>query len=425
MLGRPEYKYQLPAHFPFLVDDDTQTVIEPVLLYLIDRFIKQGKYKSGNTLKAVAHDLADWWRFLATTERNWNDIDTDFIIEYREQRLNTISYQTHENLKPNTIRRRMGAVFTFYEWAHFRGLFDTKKLDKRETRRISKSIDFDPLAHTKLSINKRDVSLLLPEDDSNQTIKVHVFKRSDLPLLLSELGPLPSERNQLNNHPARDRLASELALQTGLRVDEVAQLTIYQILDLTVPLDAELHETVTMEVTKTKGLKARKVFLPVYLVHELRLYIDTERTEALKAGQKHGLKGKVKRPNSVFVNGVDARQHAGKAIHADTFDRQFRSAVLRAGLIKHVEKTDPHTGERYITQDARYTFHDCRHSYAIYTYVAFREAGHPAPWLEVSQRLGHASLKTTLDIYLKHLDENRMTINASVFAAIRGEWSGN
>ncbi|MFC3457535.1 tyrosine-type recombinase/integrase [Massilia haematophila] len=419
---RPEYAHQLPPGFWFLVDDDNQVVVEPALLFLIDRFIKQGRYKGKHTHKAMAYDLADWWQYLVERGISWADAETDLLVEYRESRLATISRQTHETLKASTVNRRLSAVLAFYRWAHGRNLFYHSTLDELEVRTRMREIDSDPLSHTRSGVFHQTVSTLMAEDDADGRVSVRVINANGhWKLLQSELGPLPTEQSADDPRPSRDRLAAELSFWTGLRVDEVAKLSTLQILNLLPADDALPHEMLAVVVTKTKRLKARTVFVPVYLIRELLHYIEHERKEGLTAGAKH----RVKKHNLLFVNSASANHHAGKPVHPDTFDRKFRAAVLRAGLVQHVEKTDPDTRQMYLTRDVRYTFHDLRHSFAIYLYLSLEAAGNAAPWLEVSQRLGHSYLKTTTDIYLAHLEVNRRAINAEVYAATRSRWSGD
>src|ERR1035441_1793883 len=51
-------------------------------------------------------------------------------------------------------------------------------------------------------------------------------KNPSFPRIAGHLGPLPSERGADDPTPSRDRLAAELSVSTGLRVDEVAKLTL-------------------------------------------------------------------------------------------------------------------------------------------------------------------------------------------------------
>lgn len=426
--SNPEFSYQLPPGFPFLVDDDKLEVVEPALLYLSDRFIKNGESGEDHTRKAVAYDLCDWWNFLAEEKRPWNTADTDLILKYHGARLKTISPQTHETLASNTVRRRIMYVCACYEWANGKGWVDVTGFAEKVKKAVNVSIDADFFAHTRSGHFTKEVFRLLPRTDTGRRRPASYLTVDHWRTLARELGPLPSEARETNDpRPSRDRLASELSVSTGLRVDEVAKLTKYQILDLVaqIPLDAEPDQLVSLNVTKTKRLVARGVDIPVYLIHELVDYIDNERAAAVDAARKTWLTKRAREPSSLFLNCVDAKLHAGKAINADTFDAAFRKAQFAAGLVRTVEKKDPDTGEDYVTKDTRYVFHSLHHTFAMWLYDAERQAGNAEPWKIVQSKLGHASLKTTMDTYLAHFDGRRRAVNRATFEGIRSKYNGN
>ena len=100
-----------------------------------------------------------------------------------------------------------------------------------------------------------------------------------------------------------------------------------------------------MHVTKTKRLVQRDVNVPNYLIPDLHAYIDGERKECIAVGRRYWIKKKSDEPKALFVNGVDARQNAGKPVSADTLSGAFRRAVIKAGVTEWVTKTDPNTSE--------------------------------------------------------------------------------
>ncbi|MCS0627943.1 site-specific integrase [Telluria mixta] len=423
----PEYPYQLPPGFMFLVDDDNLEVIEPALLYLVDRFIKSGEGGGYHTHRAVAYDLCDWWNFLSQIQCPWNAVDSDVVVEYRDIRLKTISPQTHEMLLSSTVKRRMIYISDFYDWAHRIGLVSRVDFE-REEKRISIPIDSDEFAHTRSGTIKKAVSRLMPSKGKKRRRAASFLSVDEWRTLSRELGPLPTESKQMDDpRPSRDRLACELSINSGLRVDEIAKLTKYQILDLVakIPFDAEPDQFISLHVTETKRLVPRDVDIPVYLIYELIHYIDNERSAALEIARKTWLKKRVNEPVTLFLNGVDARHHAGKPINSDTLDAAFRSAQFAAGLVKTIEKKDPDTREVYFTKDALHVFHTLRHTFAMWLYDAEIHAGNTAPWKVVQSKLGHAKLSTTMNTYLSHFDGRRRSVNRATFDGIRNKYNGN
>ena len=70
--GDPLTTNALPGGFPFLIDDDTDEVVEPALLFLVDAYLTKTGFWNRNTTKRAAYDLLDWWRFLDHQGRPWD-----------------------------------------------------------------------------------------------------------------------------------------------------------------------------------------------------------------------------------------------------------------------------------------------------------------------------------------------------------------
>ena len=206
-------------------------------------------------------------------------------------------------------------------------------------------------------------------------------------------------------------------------MDEVAKLTLFQILDLPVGGDPERFTTV--HVTKTKRLVARDINVPNYLIPDLYAYIDGERSECIAVARRHWLKKKSDEPKVLFVNGVDAHQNAGKPVRADTLSGAFRRAVIKAGLTEWVTKTHPDTGEVRQVLVPRHRYHDLRHTYALWTYHALVEQGTSEPWKIIQSLLGHAHLSTTLDTYLRVVNVEKARTADGVYEVMRSVIRGN
>ena len=109
----------------------------------------------------------------------------------------------------------------------------------------------------------REVSLYAKETGGSGV--VHPLSEVEWRAIQRELRPLRSERDE-NLRPSRDRLAYELSLTTGLRVDEAASLTVHHILKLNTDyllLSEEDREYgyLRLYITKTKRFKARNVLV--------------------------------------------------------------------------------------------------------------------------------------------------------------------
>lgn len=90
-----------------------------------------------------------------------------------------------------------------------------------------------------------------------------------------------------------------------------------------------------------------------------------------------------------------------------------------ANLVKQVINTDPESSNHYITEVAKHSFHDLRHTFAIWLYRAEANAGNAEPWKTIQIRLGHAQLETTLNTYLKTAELERASFSSQVYAEIK------
>lgn len=384
---------QLPQDFPVLVESATREIIEPVLFFLIDRY-----QRSPNTAKSAANDLKDWWAYLAEFKKRWDTVDREDVEAYRDAMLQTVSPQTHRPYADSTVLKRVGTVLNFYGWARSKGLVE-EDIDMIVVAPSYRAIDTDSLAH--IHNNKtHKVSEILPKRRTGIDDYVTALTAHDVSLVFRALGPLPSEQ-QVDPRPARDRLIGELSLNTGMRRDEVKSLTKWQVLNLKTDPNKSRSSVCALPLTKTKGLRPRKVLVPVWLVDELIRYYETERAEAIKHNHPKNAARKSADPLEFFVNGTSSRHNAGKPISNDSINRQFRKAVMDAGLTKTVTLLDPVTKEHYVVQDALYTFHALRHTFAIWRYYAEFKNGSLEPWKIVQALLGHANLHTTMAIYLR------------------------
>ncbi len=150
--------------------------------------------------------------------------------------------------------------------------------------------------------------------------------------LNAHIGPKPSEAAQ--SESSRTRLAWMIAHQTGLRVDEIVNLKATTFADLDIGRRAEMS-VVTLTVSKTKGLKAREVFFPVWLVAEMKIYIAGERERSRRKGAP--LLG-ADEPQNLLLNRPDAPAgNSGKRATAATIEADFARAIKDADLMRTEE----------------------------------------------------------------------------------------
>ena len=106
---------QLPKGFPFLVDQDSQEIIEPVFRFVWTRHVKDGNFRL-NTAIAEVNDLKDWYVYLTMFEMVWDGICRADIEDYRDLMLKLVSPKTHEHYALKTVRRRVSTIQEFYRY---------------------------------------------------------------------------------------------------------------------------------------------------------------------------------------------------------------------------------------------------------------------------------------------------------------------
>lgn len=437
----PFVAHALPAGFPFLVVDEQMKIIEPALLFLLARQRRRGpRHRKLHTLNAIAFDLRDWFDYLAhctwvnpvtnqlETGKPWDIASETDYIAYRDTMQLVISPHTNRELASSTIARRQSYVEQFYKHAQkqgwYAGEFVRSKVKKGRDARDTRDDDKEQDARTASAQSGQSKSEYREQLEDGEPIRP--ISEKEWQELQAMLGPLPSER-EFDLRFSRNRLACELALATGMRVDEVASLTEFQLRGLhqqwLLADEAEREDGFFgLAIVKTKRAKPRTVYVPGYLVPELMDYIDGEREASIKLGADRAKRKakKYKRPTSLFVNSPDSTQHAGKPVSATSLSWAFKQACLGAGVTHFVEKTEIDTGERYLESLAKHHFHDLRHTFAVWNYRDLKSKGEVEPWKSIQVLLGHASLQTTMDTYLKIVDSDRRAYGHAQYKAKRG-----
>lgn len=339
--------------------------------------------------------------------------------------MSVISHKTHAPLADATVRRRMVTVVSFFDWARSCGLYRAAEFSKRSVCRVE-PIDHDAMAHLRGNSQLPDTAAVVPEATTTFGDQVRPIERRQLAQLLHCLGPLPSNQIEANkpidSRPSRDRLAAEIARTAGLRVDEVAGLTVHQILDRC-PSDWMLHNLgpfVSIRITRTKGDHPRTILLPTWLLRELDLYIRGERAAAVD--RRQSLQSRTRKSttaHALFLNGPLSRNNVGKPVQTYTLQAAFRRSVLEAGLTERITRVDPNTGKMYNTTEAAHSFHDLRHTFAMEIYYAEIRRGNTAPWKIVQSKLGHKHLSTTLKFYMNIVDSYEAAISDDMYAFTR------
>jgi integrase len=374
----------LPTDFPFLIDIETAELVEPVLLHLAAKFGGLATWRNGvwtkkNQADAAAADLRDWWIYLHEKGVRWDSVSTKFLGRYLTDFLTTPSAHTKDFISDSTFKRRCSSIDEFHAFARERwpeGSYPSGK--------AARMLAGD-------GPNARHSS----DDNAHPIDPTHARQ------IARRLGPFPSERK--GKQSSALRLAFEIGVTVGLRIDEILHLP-PELLQAMNSAGRRRNKVHCLRITKTKGLRPRTVHFPNWLVREIQTYIDTERKEALAHGRIAWMQSNDDAPKVLLLNPATSREDAGKRLRAATMQKKFAAAQVELGITVPRERAVGHKLHR-IEEGPAHDFHDTRHTYAHWTYLSLVRQGHSEPWLFLRNRLGHRHLKTTTDTYLTAFNE--------------------
>jgi integrase/recombinase XerC len=266
------------------------------------------------------------------------------------------------------------------------------------------------------------------------------FRLDDLAAVLKLLGsPIFAPDQSLlpwepGTAPRRNRLMAEVAYHTGMRGDEVASISAWEVLDKARKLQPSTKWQQFKLKVRTKGRAYRDVVVSSVVLRALVLYHDVERAEAIQRAERAAveIEASFRAQTELFVNGVDANlRDVGRPVSAETVSRAFTQAVLAQGLtvVREGFELDPDTFDPLYDEDgkavarmiagAAHTFHDLRHTFAVLFYKSEVARGNSEPWEKLRGLLGHSSAETTRAIYLRHLDVDEASISDAAAHRLR------
>jgi integrase len=382
----------------FVLDDETQAIVEPAWLYLLAHFRFAGLRTESNPepsfadSRQTAYRLCEWLNFMSALRRDWKKANHETLMAYATYQMSRISPHSGKRRDPDTIGSKLGTVYSFYAYTNGVGLTQVR---------------WDPSAiAARFRGNRRRHA---PEDE-----QVRPFGHDEVPRIRAALGPLPSELHGTSERSTRDRLLFETAVLTGMRGEELCYLKASAIRKLKPDPDRP-NATQPLRIQVTKGRVHRTVALPNRIASELKLYIEGERSRSVARSSEHQRKDH----GYLFVNFDDASKPGGQ-LKTNTIHRRFAATMRNVGLAtEKVRMVDGVKTKRMIPD---HSFHDTRHTFAVRYFVGLKKQliNNPAalnfaePWEVVQFALGHADWHTTRKYYLNHVGAYEAAISDRV-----------
>jgi site-specific recombinase XerD len=280
---------------------------------LIERFadhLALERHLAPTTVEAYRRDLAQLATFLGRTHRGLRGAELDDLRRFLAQ-LTTLGYARA------SIARRVGAIHTFYRWA----------LANREVER-------DPAA----LLGRPKVISRLPT----------VLRVGEAAALV-ESPAAPEDPDELDLALAlRDRAILELMYGSGLRVSEVAGLTLSRV-------DLERERVLVFG----KGSKEREVPMSEFVREALAVYLERGRPEMAPAGGSDALfwnrRLRPIGPRDIrrLVGRYGGSTLAGRRVTPHTLRHSFATHLLEGGAdIRAVQEL---LGHASVATTQRYT----------------------------------------------------------------------
>lgn len=344
--------------FPILLRQDMTSCTEANIF--LRHYLMRGQIGSQNSWSVIGRTLYDYFSFLEAHEVAWNQDqgeDKNVIEAYRDYCSATAK------LKRNTIRLRVGYVCEFYKFAKQQGWIDELPY-RYETRHRHRPARF--LAHTDASGGEVVVPSPMPRKHKSL---VKFLTTSEIKSLLHSVA-----------QQAHHEMIIRLALQTGLRREELATFPLAYVIDPDRKGIREHNVRVSLDPQdgtgmKTKGNKERVIYMSTRLMRELHHYAVHWR------GERASVSGAVH--PTLFLNQQGEPWSAG----GKGLERMVSLAGAKVGI-----KVHPHM---------------LRHTYATHTLVSLqRQRGETRiePLVFLQKQLGHASIQTTIE-YLHLVNE--------------------
>jgi len=366
---------------------DQVALFEEPTIFLAEKFVAVGRSPSEHTWSAAGYDLLTWLQLCQLKGTDWRDATDTDRQQYRDD------YAAADS-DDKSINRKLRVVRRFYDFCREEGWYHRDIGSAMEQRQVgNRPIDEDALAHTRAPAAAKETDPLLQK--VGRKVVVRPLQIAHLRKLLKHLGHASQDKE--DRRSLRDLRMVELALLGGARLGDVVGLTTLKFLSITVE-PHQLLEEFPLIVTG-KGKVTRQVAVPGWLVVAVQKYINGERAESERQGKKRGAK-----PTTALFIGHTGSKAAGKPITRSAVQKMFELACRQCGIVELVEVADPESGKSHTKTKAAHSFHDLRHNCAVLTYHAEKANGNSEPWKIVQIKLGHKSLKVTMDTYLAHVE---------------------
>lgn len=182
----PQPQTITPTGLPGLLFTNDWHPIMPANLFQCRIYKPMKSARWQNTQKAIAHDLAQWWRFVLVNNLEWDAISAEDVSEYGYLMAESVSPFTHRQYSTSTVSRRLASIQNFYSWAWQTGMLFLRdvKIVYRDFRLARNPALFAHLVTTSIVQRKRRGPRGRDPEDNPRPLKVNELRG-----VLNRLGP--------------------------------------------------------------------------------------------------------------------------------------------------------------------------------------------------------------------------------------------
>jgi site-specific recombinase XerD len=427
---------------PFLMDGAEPVALVNKWLLALPRLGVHSK----NTWRIYAYSMVGWVTYLRANGRSIDDDPKEFsdlFVDYRWERLTGEGEFELKVITGNSWNTMLAGINSFYDWANEARLVSGYPYD---FRRAQVSLPGGG------SLEVRSSKMSVRTGRRNVTVKSLTQEYADTFVTVGMGGRLPDGTHDptfAGRNGARNLTVARMLLSTGLRIQELANLLVWELPNMG---SQSAAEPVFLKVAApiAKGLKPRTTWIEARDLSEVQSYVNIERQLATKSsrwkpaegaalhvtdiGHDGGVvNGKFRRWSSlskedrqrlVAPDGGSAMlfvQRGGGPLIDDGIREVFRAASRRC---QQFDANFPHVHP-----------HVMRHSFAVLTLQRLGVAqlgrlaklarlvdgdprimatlGSKNPLMIVRDLLGHSSVATT-QIYLDLVDPSKFVTDAEI-----------
>lgn len=346
---------------PFIIDLKTGKPEDLINDYLIHKTENAWNPKSKTPLNNASQILSFLNFCIELKINDWTNFNSNDLRKY-------IHFLTSKGQKETTIKTKVVAIQSLFEWLESFNFINANPFNSFQKREIKRTVNF--------------FSNSLKTTSNNQSRLFNSIASS------VDIEDIPTE-NEIKSFykqlPKETKLMAHFCIETGVRKSELLQL---RIKDIETAKESHTGRSYSVFLNASeiqiKSNKSRNIIISKNLYVKLKKHINSNeyKNKLLKfLNKKEHFK---KNESPIFIS------IRGNYFSEGTLNKSFKKASVESGYQeKHNSAISPH---------------QLRHFYAshfIYKKEQEGEINMEDAYMYLSQRLGHSSVSTTKDFYVK------------------------